>query len=474
MAILVAVLLLIYCVFIFFPYQIVLNFGIFIFILVAQFIIFKAASVFRSEQFSSNSAHASYKTFAIWVIGALCFVTLAILLQQFSSYTIVQSISITLAQIITPFIILFGVAIIGAAVFLPAYIAENGEDFSIIDFIKAFGIRIPKFIASLPFVGFGAIVATIIPVIITLVLYSGIETISQSTVQEYANETKVLYTKNHKKIESAQTLNTLTNTRDSIAQAYEQSIKAAQENLRTAELAKSIIKHNSIHTYTGNVYEGDTQYFTIPLMDGVHSYTWQISDVESETVILNTKTGVQGTSKSTGFSTIWQQAGTFVVTLETQDGNTIQTAVTVLPKAKKTKEETRPHYFVTIEEANKAIANTTTEIEIAKTLQKSEIEAFNKQIESMKTTTKTEFGAILPWFLSSIGYALLLIGLLVMAFIYKVIFFFDLYNYMQQPQYYFQKLYDKLKAKNANQPLLGIFALLCAAALCYVHCTYCC
>ncbi len=468
-----AVLLLAYFAFVFFPYEMVLYAGIFVVCLVVQFLIFKATAQFRGAQFSNENARVSYKIFAMWLIGAASSVILAVILREFATNAIIQSLSITLAQILTPFIILFGVAIIGASAFLPPYIAENGEDISIVDFVKAFAVRAPKFIVSLPFGTFGAVIATIIPLIFTAVLYLGITTISQSTYIDYEIKTTGIFKKNIEKVENAQALNRLITTRDSVTLAFEQTIKNAQETLKTAETAKSIIKHDAIHTFSGNVYEGDTQFFTIPLMEGVHSYSWQISDMDGN-VILSTKTGRQGRTQSTGFSTIWQQTGTFEVILETSDGNLIQTVVNVLPKADRPKDEKRPHYFATIDEANQRIANATTEIEIAKTLSKSAIETFDKRIETMKNTTKAEFGEIFPWILSSIGYALLLIGLFVMAFIYSVIFCFDLYNYQQKPQYYFQKLYSELKEKNASQPLLGIFALIVAAVLCCLCCTYCC
>lgn len=468
-AITVAALLLAYFAYVFFPYTTVLYVGVFVVCLVAQFAIFKATALFRGAQFSNEHARVSYKTFAMWLIGAACFVTLAVVLREFATNTIVQSVSITLAQILTPLIVLFGVAILGASAFLPPYIAEKGEDFSIIDFIKAFAVRVPKFIVSLPFGTFGALVASVVPVIIAGVLYCGIVTISQSNACDYAATTLTVYGKNYAKVESVRTVKKLEYTRDTTAQSLNQKIATAQENVKTAEQAKSIIKPDAIHTFTGNVYEGDTQFFTIPLMDDVHSYSWQINDMDGN-VILSTKTGRQGRTKSTGFSTIWQQTGTFEVILETPDGNIIQTVVNVLPKADKPKGETRPLYFATIDEANNAIAASTTEIEIAKAVLKSKVENFDKQIEGLKNTSKTEFSEILPWILSSIGYSLLLVLMLVMAFIYVVVFFFDLYNYEQQPQYYFQKLYGEIKEKNASQPLLGVFAVIVAAILCCLCC----
>lgn len=471
-AITVAALLLAYFAYIFFPYPIVLVIGIVVVCLVAQFAVFKATALFRGAQFSEENARVSYKTFAMWLIGAACFVALAIILREFAANTIIQSVSIILAQILTPLIVLFGVAILGASAFLPSYIAENGEDFSVIDFVKAFVVRVPKFIVSLPFATFGTLIATIIPAIVVFVLYFGVVTISQSDCEDYDITTHSIYDKNRAKIENAQAIETLEYTRDTTLQAIAQRIQTAQETLKAAEQAKSVIKPNNIHTFGGKVYEGDTQFFTIPITEGIYSYSWQISDMDGN-VILSTKTGRQGKTKSTGFSTIWQQTGTFEVLLETEDGNTVQTVVNVLPKADRPENETRPHYFVTIDEANQAFANATTEIEIAKALSKSKTEVFNKQINSMKDTSKTEFSVILSWILASIGYALLLIGLFIMAFIYCVVFFFDLYDYEQQPRYYFQKLYGELQEKNASQPLLGIFALIVFSILCCLCCTYC-
>jgi molybdopterin converting factor small subunit len=465
----VAALLVAYFAFMFFPYLEVLCAGIFVACLVTQFAVFKATAVVRSVQFSKGNARVSYKTFVLWLVGAVCFTLLAVILQAFASNVIIQSISITLAQILTPLIILFGLAILGASVFLPAYIAENGEDFSVIDFIKAFVVRIPKLIISLPFAHFGVLVATVIPAIIAFVLYLGIVSISQSDYVDYILVTDSIYDKNCAKIENAQAIATLEYTRDTTLQAIDKKIQAAEATKQAAEQAKSIIKHDNIHTFGGDVYEGDTQFFTIPVTDGMFTYTWQISDIDGN-VILSTQTGRQGNSQSTGFSTIWQQTGTFEVLLATEDGNTVQTVVNVLPKADKPENETRPPYFVTIDEANQAFANASTEIEIANALAESKTKFFNEQINSMKDTSTIGIGVILPWILASIGYALLLIGLLVMAFIYCVVFFFDLYDYEQQPQYYFQKLYAELQEKNANQPLLGIFALIVAAALCCLCC----
>ncbi|MCL2328608.1 MAG: hypothetical protein FWC39_08880 [Bacteroidetes bacterium] len=470
-AITVAVLLLAYFVFVFFPYGIVFGVGIFVVCLVAQFLVFKATAQFRGAQFSDENARVSYKIFAMWLIGAASSLILAFVLREFATNVIVQSLSITLAQILTPFIVLFGVAILGASAFLPPYIAENGEDISIIDFVKAFAVRAPKFIVSLPFWAFGSLVATIIPAIITGVIYFGIVTISQSDVNDYGLKTAEIFGKNFEKIKNVQAVKKLEYIRDTTAKSLEQKIVTAQENLKAAEAAKSNIKPNTIHTFSGNAYEGETQFFTIPLMDGMYSYSWQINDMNGN-VILSTKTGRQGRAKSTGFSTIWQQTGTFEVMLETEDGNTIRTVVTVLPKADKPKEK-RPHYFATIDEASNAIAAATTEIEITKAVLKTKTENFGKKIENMKNTVKIEFSEILPWILASIGYALLLIGLLVMIFIYMVVFFFYLYNYEQQPQFYIQKLYGEIKEKNVSQPLLGIFALIVGAILCCLCCKYC-
>jgi len=463
-AISVAALLLAYFAFVFFPYEIVFGVGAFVVCLVAQLLIFKATAQFRGAQFSDENARVSYKTFTMWLIGAACFVILAIILRAFAANVIVQSLSITLAQILTPLVVLFGVAIIGASAFLPPYIAENGEDFSIIEFVKAFAVRAPKFIVSLPFWIFGSFVAAVIPAIIAVVLYFGVVVISQSDAVDYAVTTETIYNKNRAKIESVQAIKKLEYIRDTTAKSLEQKIATAQENLKVAEAAKNNIKPNTIHTFSGNAYEGETQFFTIPLMEGIYSYSWQISDMDGN-IVLSTRTGRQGRAKSTGFSTIWQQSGTFEVMLETEDGNTIQTVVTVLPKADKPKEK-RAHYFATIDEATNAIAAATTEIEITKAVLKSKTENFGKQIESMKNTSKTESNKIVPWTLASIGYALLLVTLFVMAFIYTVVFFFDLYNYQQQPQFYIQKLYGEIKEKNASQPLLGIFALIVAAILC--------
>ncbi|MDR2962035.1 MAG: hypothetical protein LBU90_00100 [Bacteroidales bacterium] len=470
-AIVTGVLLLSYFTYILFPYPIVCAVAFFVNVLVAQFVVFKATAAFREVQ--SNNAAVSFKTFVMWLVGAACFAIVAFVLQQFAANAIVQSISITLAQIITPFLILFAVALVGASAFLPAFIAEHGEDFSIVDFTKAFIVRAPKYIVSLPFAGFGIFVATILPAIATGILYCGIVSISQLGVHEYKAQTFEIFAKSSEKVQQAQALKQLVFQRDSVAQAYEQTINVAQANLKTAETAKSTIKPNEIHTFTGNVYVSDTQFFTVPLMNGVNAYSWQISNVDNDQVILSTQTNRLGNTQSTGFSTIWKQSGTFVITLYASDGSELQKVVTVLPQSDRPKNESRPLYFATIDEANQAIANLSTEIEIAKALAKSASENFNTRISSMKTTSSVAISELIPWILASIGYALLFVLVLVMALIYYVIFFFDLYNYNQEPQYYFQTLYTELKEKNAKQPLLGIFVILAVVCVCCLHC-HCC
>ena len=172
---------------------------------------------------------------------------------------------------------------------------------------------------------------------------------------------------------------------------------------------------------------------------------------------------VKGTDKD-GRESNW--AGIYVK-VSTVPGKTVKEQPDVPDELAQLSGLLHPAYYISREIADDSIAVRTAYLENCKRAKlqgmadiSSQLNNLTASVEEYTQDSKNQIGQLEAELIATIGLVLFLSIALCSIWLFVIAFQYDLFNYEQDGQHYWSELHDSLKAKNPNQPLLGLFVLI--------------
>lgn len=360
------------------------------------------------------------------------------------------------------------------------------------DFIKALVVRLPKFIASRPFKLFSMVIISIFPFVILYILNIGIREFSPSSIKNWAKYSVDMQhhipstVRNYKTIQLVKSeRENLAADKDSISSEYDGYIESSYAERKAVLALKNQIKDKKIHSLSRTVYVGENQSFSMPYLDSCPELECLVTYATTNALIKRQTAQMPLDSTSLIFMHEWNRPGSYKVTLRSKANCTHKINEVVVVEVQEKPENVdlmelfETDKFVVSREAadftvelldlqlNELIKEKAEELEAIDNLDAeyaSNIKSFNRN--SLKH---------IAWLLTKIivlfGLALLAAGLLSFVWTYFLVYEFDIYSFEQAEKHYYQLEYEKIRAKNPNQPLLGIFVLLIILVL-VILCVY--
>ena len=328
-----AILMIIYLIY---PNLISLIIGIVLFVLYFQLVVFQSISNFRPE-FSEQKNKPSLKMVATWLGFAVLTAGILAGITLLDIYSL-SALGLTLSQILIPILFLASIAFVSATTCLAPYF-QNVDKINTLDFLKAILYRLPKLVFAQPFQLIGLSIVGIIPFLIVFALNYGSSIVTGNDYVQWTDE--VISIKEHlpaykearESIQSNKnTVEDLSIEKDSVVENYNLILADFEDKRTKAEALKNQIQNNKIHTFKGDAYVGERQFFSIPAISNCAEYKWI---VEKDGNKIYEKSLYSGTDEmSSVFYYTWSTPGqhTILLTPTNRCGNAepIQAFVNVL------------------------------------------------------------------------------------------------------------------------------------------------
>lgn len=450
-----------------------------------QYTVFASVSYCRADKFPKVSVFPGLKLSVLWLAMSAVSTAILVALTQFADVYIVAGLSVLLVQVLLPFAVLFGLAFMATTLYLPAYISEVGEDVDMLQFLKALLFRFPKLLASQPFQQIGIAILSIIPAIVFLLLNAGIKQVTEKDLQGWGEHViQINYhipavADNSKAVKSLEAeMTTLQYEKDSVEEAFARKIGSARNQLAEAVNLKNKIDDRKIHTMDRNAYVGENQGFSMPEIPGCTQYEWVVTNATTNRELKRISVSTAQKPGSLVMYQKWSTPGKYNVSIRTKapctDGvdQLILVEVVNLPENVKLNELPEDKYFVSREAADYAIDLINKQIQDNQQLKKEQLNVAEKEsriladrIDLLQLSTKENIEMLVSKILAYFGLILLLVLYLSAIWTYWVTYHYDIFGFEQEGKHYWVRQMEAMRAKNPNQPLLGIFVLVILIAV---------
>jgi len=273
---------------------VVLVIGSIVVLFLFQLLIFQSVSYYRSKNYKKEWIEPNLKLCVLWFIIASVGTLGLFLLHQNANDIVFSGLSVSLSQILFPISLILFFIFIYSFNFLPAYTSDVNGKIKVEDFLKNLIIRLPKLIFSQPFYNLGAAITLSLPLIFSFLLLQSIEIVSKNNSQIWQNNILQLPTNssqissNNEKIDDyndelnkldSQLINTTT---------YDEELARINTEISDANKLKNLlIDNNSIFTFEGEAYVGETQRFSVENVMNCTEYKWAIINPDNDKEILS-------------------------------------------------------------------------------------------------------------------------------------------------------------------------------------------
>ncbi|MDD2284426.1 MAG: hypothetical protein PHQ11_03380 [Paludibacter sp.] len=450
-----------------------------------QYTVFVTISFYRSDEFPESKIFLGLKLSVLWLAMSSVSTAILVALTRFSDVYIISGLSVLLIQVLLPFAVLFGLAFVATTCYLPAYMSEAGEDADMLKFLKVLLFRFPKLLASQAGQMIGIIVISVVPAIVLILLNLGIKQVTDKDLLAWGNHVlqvdyhipAIIDNNKNSKILSEE-ITIISNKQDSLEEEFSQSIGTSRNELAETIGLKKNIQDRKIHTFERNAYVGENQSFSVPEIPGCAEYEWIITNAENNRIIRRT---LASTTRDPGSLLLyhkWNAPGKYNVSIKTKApcinelDETIQVEVVQMSPDLTSAELPENHYFVTREAADYAIDlinKQLKEYQQDKEMQLKSVEneknVLVERLDHVKFSSGEHVRMLISKILGYVGLVLLVVLYLSSIWTYLVTYHYDMFGFEQEGKHFWVRQLEKLREKNPDQPLLGIFVLIIFAVL---------
>jgi len=312
-----------------------------------QYLIYKSTSFYRPDKYNRSWVKPNLRLNLVWLVISIVSSGILFLVHMYSNYILVSSLGVTLTQVLLPVALLFFIAVMISMTYLPAYSYLTDGNVNIQGFLKGILVRLPKLLFAQTLKAVGLVLVAILPFIIAGLLFSGLSEVTKKNWKEWGkeiaelkNDIPEISVKSDTKYQLKTKLSDLENSLIEDNNEFINRIEIKKKEIEDAEGLKYLIKDNSILTFSGDAYVGESQMFSIPEVKNSTYYEWEIRDVDNDKLVdfikkyRNTYKG--GVKRTIILRYKWKKPGNYIVSIiqsnECSETNLVSKRVTVVKR----------------------------------------------------------------------------------------------------------------------------------------------
>jgi hypothetical protein len=231
---------------------------------------------------------------AVWFLILVLSSAVLYLFFSYNSSFLISSFGMLFSQVLIPIIILLFIAFFSVAPYLSAFLSNNKNLLKTSEFLKSLFRRAPKLLYAQLFQIPGFLIVGILPVFCFVILNQSTKEISGRDFNEWVEELSSIgdhipsnrFLKGEISLTESE-IREIDKKLVNLKNSFDSDISVLDNKIEEAEELKNNIKDYSIHSYAGDFYVGETQFFSVPFIVECSGYKWVI---ERNGRIINQKT----------------------------------------------------------------------------------------------------------------------------------------------------------------------------------------
>lgn len=233
---------------------------------------------------------ATYFGFLLAIGGALGCLT------YFNDLALVSALGLSLSQALIPLGIGFSIILAAAVSCVPAFVAEQSGNLSLLPLLRALLRRLPKLVFGAPFVLIGLLIVSLVPIIVFVILNSGIGLVTGNDIEGWSEKVQsvgvhipaMVENSNRSKELKEQLVNIQANTAAK-TEANNSDLSMLRRDSAAVQGQMAAIPIDQLHTHGGDFYPGESQFFSMPTIEGADFYklfiTYRDQEILMERII---------------------------------------------------------------------------------------------------------------------------------------------------------------------------------------------
>lgn len=302
------------------PSLIVLGLFIVLTLFWYQFISLKAASFFKNDSIIENNLSTGMQLSFVWFLVLSISSSILFLFFSNNAEYLYSAFGMLATQVVVPVSFLLFVAFISVASYLPSFISGNSNAIQTGEFLKSIFFRFPKLIYAQIFQLPAFFLVGIIPFLIFYFLDLSTLGVSGKNFNQWFEELTTIG--DHipdNKIKKRDILSFENKSNEiekeiiGLKNSFDSDISNIDSKIKEAEALKDNIKDYSIHSYAGDFYVGETQFFSVPFIVECSEYKWRIE--QNGKIINQLSVPSNSRDKSILIRNTWNSPGNYKISL---------------------------------------------------------------------------------------------------------------------------------------------------------------
>lgn len=216
---------------------------------------------------------ATYFGYVLAIFGVLGALT------YYNEVAVVSGLGLTLSEIFVPVGLGFVVALAAAVSCVPAFVKEQAGELNLLPLLRMLVFRMPKLLFGLPFQLIGALIVSVIPLIVFAVLNYSAGLVTGADIEGWTMRVQTIGEHIPAMVENSRQIEALEMEYLDFQSAIQAKIDSNNYVLSDLRLDSSSVQQeisaipvDRLHTHSGDFYEGESQFFSMPSVKDADSY----------------------------------------------------------------------------------------------------------------------------------------------------------------------------------------------------------
>lgn len=225
----------------------------------------------------------AYLGFLLAIVGALGGLT------YFNDFALVSALGLSLSQVLIPLGIGFAIVLAAAVSCVPAFVAEQSGNLSWLPLLRALLHRLPKLVVGAPFQIIGLLIVSFIPITVFVILNSGIGLVTGNDIEGWSEKVQSVGVHIPSMVENSERSNFLAEELVGFEAIIAAKIETNNSNLSMLRGDSALVQgelaaipNDQLHTISGDFYFGESQFFSMPRIEGADFYKLYITNAERD------------------------------------------------------------------------------------------------------------------------------------------------------------------------------------------------
>jgi hypothetical protein len=299
------------------PNVVSLTLGIVVVVVMFQFTVLRVLAALKPA-FKPDEVLPTLKTSLAWLFISLLYAAVLISQTALDSFSL-SAAMVSVTQVMVPIGLAFFLSFMTAITCLAPY-SRSVNQINMGAYLKEVFYRIPKLLFAQPLQLVGILIVGLVPLLFMIGINQGIHSFTGRGIPAWWNETKNMDTlfPNWKDATKGihENDNQIRNINGQIATAttiHNERVAATDQRIQQTTLLIESIPKDQIHTFSGDAYVGERQYFSVPHISQCSDYTFQIR--KDGRVMMEQTLKAQPDLGSIIVSYVWNETGRYRISL---------------------------------------------------------------------------------------------------------------------------------------------------------------